>query len=264
MPTATRSAIPDPNAVFSPEKLINDLADPNMTLGDVAYLHDLTLEKLTLWIVRPDITERLKALTDSIYLRVRLTAINHLATTVNALNTMIGAYIDEERHAPVNPISIQDREQRRRARETARKAVALLTKLAHLPAQRRKAATPSPLGEGRGGVAEISKQEPAQPAPTSTPITPRTLHNRRALFHHRSVSSHPPHTTRPPGIPLRRLRRQPPGHPQPRAERSPSPPLSLRRKHLQQRPPHPTPIRYSPRPRRQLRPRVRYSLVPRP
>jgi hypothetical protein len=139
MVAATRSAIRNPDAVFSPEKLINDLADPNMTLGDVAYLHDLSLENLTLWIVRPDITERLKALTDSIYLRVRLAAITHLATTVNALNTMIGAYIDEERTAPVNPTSIQDREQRRRSRETARKAVALLTKLAHLPAQRREA-----------------------------------------------------------------------------------------------------------------------------
>ncbi len=129
---ATQSAIRNPPSTIE-GKLINDLADPNMTLGDVAYLHDLTLENLTLWIVRPDITERLKALTDSIYLRVRLAAINHLATTVNALNTMIGAYIDEERRAPVNPTSIQDREQRRRARETARKAVALLTKLAHLP-----------------------------------------------------------------------------------------------------------------------------------
>ena len=152
---ATQSAIRNPPSTIE-GKLINDLADPNMTLGDVAYLHDLSLENLTLWIVRPDITERLKALTDSIYLRVRLAAITHLATTVNALNTMIGAYIDEERHAPVNPSSIQDREQRRRARETARKAVALLSRLAHLPAQRRKAATPSPLGEGRGGVAEIA------------------------------------------------------------------------------------------------------------
>ncbi len=165
-----------------------------MTLGDVAYLHDLTLENLTLWIVRPDITERLKALTDSIYLRVRLAAINHLATTVNALNTMIGAPTSTKNAArPRKP------HQHRRPRATppqegnrTRKAVALLTKLAHLPSQRRKAATPSPLGEGRGGVAEISKQPtapaaitprphaptPCPHAPTPNPITPRDLHDR--------------------------------------------------------------------------------------
>ncbi len=182
---AIQSAIRNPPSTIE-GKLINDLADPNMTLGDVAYLHDLTLEKLTLWIVRPDITERLKALTDSIYLRVRLTAITHLATTVNALNTMIGAYIDEERHAPVNPTSIQDREQRRRARETARKAVALLTKLAHLPPHRRKAPTPSPLGEGRGGVAEIAHpgshdhHTPPTPEPKGRPPVAQGTASRRA------------------------------------------------------------------------------------
>jgi hypothetical protein len=177
---ATQSAIRNPPSTIE-GKLINDLADPNMTLGDIAYLHDLSLENLTLWIVRPDITERLKALTDSIYLRVRLAAINHLATTVNALNTMIGAYVDEERRAPVNPTSIQDREQRRRARETARKAVALLARLAHLPSQRREK-TSRRKGQVSEEVAAISVAAPgptcSNAAPTRNPITPRDLHHR--------------------------------------------------------------------------------------
>ncbi len=184
---ATQSAIRNPPSTIE-GKLINDLADPNMTLGDVAYLHDLSLENLTLWIVRPDITERLKALTDSIYLRVRLAAITHLATTVNALNTMIGAYIDEERHAPVNPSSIQDREQRRRARETARKAIALLSRLAHLPAERRETnprrvplvAAPHPSNHQDlpkpPPVVHHTTTEAVDQAPN--PITPRNLHDR--------------------------------------------------------------------------------------
>jgi hypothetical protein len=188
------SAIPSiPQSPIQPDQLIKELADPTQTLGDVAYLHDLSLEQLTRWIAQPDTTERLKALTDSIYLRTRLAAINHLATAVSALNTMIGAYIEEERRTPVNSTSIQDRDQRRRSRETARKAINLLTRLAHLPSQRRehaanprrRAQIPFPLGEVRGGVAEFTTQTPASDshptdtrAPTPTPITPRILHDR--------------------------------------------------------------------------------------
>jgi hypothetical protein len=221
MVTATQSAIRNPPSTIE-EKLINDLADPTMTLGDVAYLHDLSLENLTLWIVRPDITERLKALTDSIYLRVRLAAITHLATTVNVLNTMIGAYIDEERTVPVNPTSIQDREQRRRARETARKAVALLSRLAHLPSQRREPSAnsrrvplrvplvaaphpsnhrdlPKPPPVVRHTTTEavdrapcpVTGIGPTHTAPTPNPITPRDLHARAGQAPAATLSLYP-------------------------------------------------------------------------
>ena len=186
MHTTTRSAIPNPEAAFSPEKLINDLADPNMTLGDVAYLHDLTLEKLTLWILRPDNTERHKALTDSIYLRVRLAAINHLATTVNALNTMIGAYIDEGAHQhPSTPRTSKTANnaaaQEKRAPQSSRPPRPT-SRAPFPPNASSEKDFPGRNGQVSEDVAPISVAAPgptcSNASPTRNPITPRDLHHR--------------------------------------------------------------------------------------
>ena len=155
--TTLHSFCPSPECT---EGILTALSDPDATLRDIATHFETTLEALTAWMKRDDIQERLDNLDSAIAARTRLLATNSLALATRALERMITAYIDEEKHIPVRPNSIEDREQRRKARETALKAIRLLKQIATLPpSQPRARRSGSAMAEpGRGG-----QERPDQP-----------------------------------------------------------------------------------------------------
>ena len=110
--------------------IFDDLNRPDTTLREIAESRGATIDALTLWMARPDIAARLSALESGIARRTRMVAANYLTFAVKAVAGIIREYNDEENNTLLNPNSRADREQRRRARETARRAASLLLRLA--------------------------------------------------------------------------------------------------------------------------------------
>ena len=85
---------------------------------------------------------------------------------------MISAYSDEEAHIPVRPTSLEDRDQRRKSRETALKAIRLLKQIAALggpPLRGGSSARPGRAGQPRPSSTKPHlTTNPQIPTPDST------------------------------------------------------------------------------------------------
>ncbi|MBX3356866.1 MAG: hypothetical protein KF745_00410 [Phycisphaeraceae bacterium] len=135
-------------------KILDSVTDPTLTLRDVADLHHTSVEALVLWFAEPEIAERLDHIESTIARRTRIVASNFLPAATIALGRSIDEHNSDESHFPVRPGDQRGLELRRRSRETARRATALLLRLANFtPGPRRYIYTPRPT-----------------PAPSSTPI----------------------------------------------------------------------------------------------
>lgn len=136
------------SAIFSPSSeaasaIVHALIDPTMTLMDIAATHDTSLDGLTLWMASDDAQKRILDLQSALAARARLAATAHLPTAVETLHQILLNANDEESHVLVRPGSVLASEQRRRARETARRASTLLLRIARFfPASAPPASVP--------------------------------------------------------------------------------------------------------------------------
>ena len=142
-------------------EVIDALGSPDNTLRDVAVDFKTTVEALTLWMTRPDIAARLDAIQSAVTRRTRLMATNFLPGVVRLLNSIIDHYSEDEHEREPQPLAPEPR----RHRENARKAAALLIRLARLtgtssPRERPNPSAPPPLG----GTALQSGAPPIAPA----------------------------------------------------------------------------------------------------
>ena len=110
--------------------VLSCLGDPDLTLADAAHRHNTTLAALTLWMAQPEIAARLDALESAFARKTRLGVADALPGVASTLVEIVRDTLDELTHIPKNPHSTRSLEQRSRARESGRKAAALLLRLA--------------------------------------------------------------------------------------------------------------------------------------
>ncbi len=103
------------------DALIQWLGSPDVTLRDVAEMHEVSVEALALWMARPEVAGRLRRIESAVTRRTRLIAANYLPAVANMLHAMIINHESRE-HSSEQP--------RESARETAKSAAALLMRLA--------------------------------------------------------------------------------------------------------------------------------------
>ncbi|MBX3358071.1 MAG: hypothetical protein KF745_06560 [Phycisphaeraceae bacterium] len=154
-------------------KILDSVTDPTLTLRDVADLHHTTVEALVLWFAEPEIAERLDHIESTIARRTRIVASNFLPAATIALGRSIDEHNADESHFPVRPGDQRGLELRRRSRETARRAAALLLRLANFtPGPRRHAFTnhtPPPPPTVPSTTPPPAQHHPAPPIPVSSP-----------------------------------------------------------------------------------------------
>ncbi|MBX3359813.1 MAG: hypothetical protein KF745_15465, partial [Phycisphaeraceae bacterium] len=167
--------------------------------------HHTTVEALVLWFAEPEIAERLDQIESTIARRTRIVASNFLPAATIALGRSIDEHNSDEAHFPVRPGDQRGLELRRRSRETARRAAALLLRLANFtPGPRRFTSTPRPA-----------------PAPSPTPTPSPTLSAPSSLPN--SSTPAPRSSTAPAPSPVSTDDTIPPSGPTP-PTRSPAPP----------------------------------------
>jgi hypothetical protein len=166
-----------------------DLCNPNVSLLELAESYKTTVEALIAWMSKPDIQQRLTDFQSASAFRTRLVATANLPKAVEALAQIIDAYIFEETKELVSPSTLA-KEQRRRSRETARKASALLIRLARFQ---------SPLPEGGGwGKGSLSARTSRAPESVSaSPLSSLSVPPLRRCSERRSRADDPTPTTTP-------------------------------------------------------------------
>ncbi|MBX3358356.1 MAG: hypothetical protein KF745_08005 [Phycisphaeraceae bacterium] len=147
-------------------KILDSVTDPTLTLRDVADLHHTTVEALVLWFAEPEIAERLDHIESTIARRTRIVAFNFLPAATIALGRSIDEHNADEAHFPVRSGDQRGLELRRRSRETARRAAALLLRLANFtPGPRRATDTRPASPPPSAPPPQRQSTTPPQPAP---------------------------------------------------------------------------------------------------
>ncbi len=161
---------------FNPDPATTDAilqaiaADYSLSLTDIANQHNTTIEALTAWLTREDIDERLTAIESACARRARLTAANHLPAVAHVAKQALEEASDVLR-LPPDYRTQRSIALRIRATESARKAAALLLRIANFtPGPRRvrhNAAPTSPRITPPPAPPIAARAEIALAAPTS-------------------------------------------------------------------------------------------------
>ena len=146
------------------DALIDDLGSPDLTLRDVAGTYKTTLEALTLWMTRADIATRINNIESAVARRTRLIATNFLPSTVQLLNQILNNQHEEEREPSTSA-------ERRRTRDSARKAATLLYRLARFT----PGAAPAPPGSPGGPRRSSAPAMPSSPSPHLESLAPQPI-----------------------------------------------------------------------------------------
>ncbi len=171
-----RPLAPVPTSSFNPDPATSDAilqsiaADYSLSLTDFAAQHNTTIEALTAWLTREDIDERLSAIESACARRARLTAANHLPAVAHVAKQALEEASDVLRLPPdyrtQHSIAL-----RIRATESARKAAALLLRIANFtPGPRRvrhHAAPMSPRVTPLSATSTATPTESSQGVPTA-------------------------------------------------------------------------------------------------
>ncbi|MBX3357249.1 MAG: hypothetical protein KF745_02355 [Phycisphaeraceae bacterium] len=186
-------------------KILDSVTDPTLTLRDVADLHNTTVEALVLWFAEPEIAERLDQIESTIARRTRIVASNFLPAATIALGRSIDEHNADEAHFPVRPGDQRGLELRRRSRETARRAAALLLRLANFtPGPRRifystRPAPTPPLTPAPSSAPSPSRAlepaplpQPTSPLPAATARAPAQAGPSSSTLHHADSPRQPP------------------------------------------------------------------------
>lgn len=120
---------PDPETT---NKILLALYDPRTSLVDITLEHHTTLEALTLWLAHPEIAARIANLNSAAAQRNRMVATARLLHAVEALDNILNEYNDGACHkaAIAEGRAAGMDNHLRRDRETARKAAALMLRIA--------------------------------------------------------------------------------------------------------------------------------------
>lgn len=137
---------PDPDTADS---LIDQLGSPDITLSDVAEMNNVSIEALTLWMIRPDIARRLNNIESAILRRTRLIATNFLPAAAKVLHSILINHESQEHTLP---------EPSHTARDVARKAASLLHRLSR----------PAPLSSAVSPTSKSINPPKSPPAPPPT------------------------------------------------------------------------------------------------
>ncbi len=169
-----------PLPIFDPTpevaaQVLHDIHDPGFTLFEIARTHGTTTVALDLWLLSPEISSQLDSSENACARRARLLSTDYLSAAVKSVHRILVAYNEDESHNLYHPNSIQGHEQCRRNRETARRAVALLLRLARFhpnlprPDRPESSAPPSP------SSSSSSSNSSPPPSPTPEPSIPDLL-----------------------------------------------------------------------------------------
>ncbi|MBX3385081.1 MAG: hypothetical protein KF768_00760 [Phycisphaeraceae bacterium] len=194
----------------NPDALLDELADPTLSLHAVAARHRITLDALVLWISTPDVAAKLDSLRNACAARARFVATSFLPTCALHLNTLMETHMADARASagqtpdhPANqpadlPVAHHTNQaqplSRARSLESARRAISMLFRIARWqdprhrlqPAdERTRPLAPLPsvseisAGRGQASTTEATPSlDPADtrwPAPSpSAPPTPTT------------------------------------------------------------------------------------------
>jgi hypothetical protein len=230
--------------------IVNELASNEITLLDIADRHETTLEALTLWMIRPDIAERLNALESACARRARLTVANSLNAIANTLLHLLAEAKDD--HASVHRVPAATHHAfaaRMQSRESARKAANLLLRIArYTPLADNAPPTPHHPKKNPTRQRDVSDAplapppRSAQPTHAATPTTPTTA----PVTHPSAATPRPivaplPVSQPPASIPILRVAAAPSCRPPIRASSRTAP-----QDHAGPQPPPPAPDQHHP------------------
>lgn len=172
-PSTQDSSLFSPSRSLEPE-ILEAFSDPTFSLIALARLYDTSLDALTAWLDRPDIRLRLAALESACARRNRLVAAARIPKVVLACERIIDEYLDEEANHPIDPCHAPAKEQRRRSRETARRAASLIHRISRANTPQHRSHPPEdrwhphpatdPCNDDAGPAARVMP-------PTRTPLT---------------------------------------------------------------------------------------------
>lgn len=163
LPVPTASAEPFDPSPETTAALLADLADPALSMRALATLYRTTLDALCAFLARPDIAARVDQVESAYARHARFVAAAHLPAAARYLTRLLDEQVQIVTHAPVRPDNHKALETRRRTLETARRAAALLMRIATF--------TPGPAKHQRQRHAA---DEPASPSPSSSSPPPST------------------------------------------------------------------------------------------
>lgn len=160
------------------DALIDELGSPDCTLRDIANEYKTTLEALTLWLSRDDIAARLNNIESAVCRRTRLIATNFTPCVARLCTIIVSNHFEDEHELDPGPVT---NEPRRRSRDGARKAGALLLRLARLfpstspprskpDASMPHASMPSSSSPSAPGTAAL-RADPSIPSSPSSPAS---------------------------------------------------------------------------------------------
>src|SRR5262245_22777474 len=117
---------PDPPLAHA---AIDDLADPSMSLEDIANAVQCSLDALSAWILKPDVQRRLADLATAASFRARALAAIQLPTAVHSLSLTLRAYAAAEQRS-VSRDTPEAQAHQEAQRTSARRASNLLLRIA--------------------------------------------------------------------------------------------------------------------------------------
>lgn len=82
------------------EELIRSLSDPHKSLIDIANEFEISLEALSVWMMRPDIAERLESIESAAVSRARFVAKSFLPAAARSAGRVIALHQIARRHNP--------------------------------------------------------------------------------------------------------------------------------------------------------------------
>lgn len=185
---------PVPPPMFQPsdpDAILAAMADPTRSLDEIAAANRTTLHALALWISRPDVAARLDDLDALSARRTRSAASSTLPAVAATLHAIVRDFLT--RPAEADPAL------RLRGMESARRAAAVLVRLARFapgpaPHATRAPASPGRASEGRvpGRAATVAAPTPMQgsippPTPAAAPSPPDAVPH--AAAHHQRPSA---------------------------------------------------------------------------
>jgi hypothetical protein len=117
-----------PDFTPSPEAesiLLQQLASPESSLTYLARVNGTTVDALSLWMARPDIMEKCRAIVTAGMMQTKMVVATRLNMCVKGLITIVAAAVEADAHTPA-PIAFHDRRLREQQRRNSIRAVTLI------------------------------------------------------------------------------------------------------------------------------------------
>jgi hypothetical protein len=143
------------------------LLDPRFTLDQLADQFHTTIEAISLWMLQPDIQDRIEIIEAASIQRTRIAATRALPAIATACHSIITTFNNTARPERLDPDDHAAAEQERRNAETARRAGALLLRLARFRRAPASVAPASPPVSQRADPAAHADYPASASSPTS-------------------------------------------------------------------------------------------------